>query len=246
MRIPQCAPGELPGGKRDQFCNWKVAGGERHIAYVAGFTKWVIAHPSDRGTKPCLHWMTQGELPCKFCAANKCPCELGYVPLYRGIDARPMLAIVYSAERGTIDALELFDRVTVGREREKGAQIWIRRTMEQEPKWTTTLPHRKCAASPDASLLVLWGMPELVAWLQQTAGSDNAVSPAPAPAPAPALPKKTGPTPPVVRVYGGPEPADVPDTFGAVINRIKEKAGALDAKPSANGKHGARKGEGHE
>jgi len=237
VKVPKAAPGEGPKKDRDNFSYWSIAGGEKHTAYVAGPAAWVIAHPSDKGSKPCLEWMTGSALPCRFCALHKCPVEVGYVPVYREVDWRPMLVIVYRTEREWIDPLELHTRVTVGREKEKGAALWVRPCLNQEPRFASTLPYRKCAVDIDHSLLTLWKMPELVAWLHTARPSDTAVS----------LPVPTSPPPEVMHSLEGdtavrpgpyePDPLTTDDVFATTVNRIKEKASKWGPKPSKNGTH---------
>lgn len=174
MKIPNATPGEGARYAHDHFNNWSVKPGERHFAWYAGGAQWFVCHPSDRGTKPCLHWMTKGKLGCRFCGINKVPCQLGYAPMWRAVDIRPLFVIVYEEEREWIEKLELHDRVQIGREKDAGARIWVRVSVDQEPKFQTTLLRRTVKQDITASLLRLWRMPELVAWL--TGSSDNAVS----------------------------------------------------------------------
>lgn len=232
MKLPQAAPGEGVKVEYEHFCNWTVKGGERHTAYLAGDAQWFVAHPSDRGTKPCTHWMTSATVPCRFCALHKTPQTIGYVPVWREVDWRPMLVIVYEEEREHIEHLELHDRVQIGREKELGARIWVRKCMNQEPRFNTTVARRKCKQDITRALLTIWKMPELVAWFSCRAVSDTAVSldkSAPVP-PAPVPPAEAQIyTPPA-----GDGAAQAADYTG-VVNRIKDRTRGL--KPSANGRH---------
>jgi len=147
---------------------------------------WVIGHPSDKGTKPCTDWMTESALPCRLCAMHKVPCELGYVPVYRASDWRPLCVIVYDDERQWIDGFETHQRVQIGREREKGARLFVRPCIEQEPRFTSTIDYRRFPQEVDDSCLVMWKMPELVQWLRCRTVSDNELSLSLDAAPAPA------------------------------------------------------------
>lgn len=232
MNVPKASPGEGPKKERDHFPHWSIGGGERHFAYIAGPTAWVIGHPSDKGTKPCLCWMTTNALPCRFCALGKCPCRLGYVPLYRAVDWKPLLVIVYDEEQEWIDKTNTHDRVQIGREKEKGARLWVRRCLEQEPKYATTVTRRQHPQDVDESMLTLWKMPELMSWLAHRRVSDNAVSLEADIARGEAKVVSESPqpyTPPAGD--GAAQAAD----FGSIVSRIKGKAGGL--KPSANGRH---------
>lgn len=232
MNVPKAAPGEGPKKERDHFPHWSIGGGERHFAYIAGATAWVIAHPSDKGTKPCLCWMTDNALPCRLCAMGKCPARVGYVPVYRAIDWKPLLVIVYDEEQEWIDKCDTHDRVQIGREREKGARLWVRKCADQEPKYATTVARRQHAQDVDESMLTLWKMPELIAWLQCRRVSDNAVTLAPREASKPPASAPAG-----VKPY-------VPPDDGAADQRLvdypalaKRIARGEPVKPSGNGRH---------
>lgn len=176
MRLPQAAPGEGPKAEYEHFANWQVKGGEKHTAYIAGPAQWFVCHCSDRGTKPCLTWMTNDALPCRFCAMHKTPQTIAYVPVWRESDWRGMFVILYDTEREWVEPLVLHDRVQIGREREKGAQIWVRRCLQQEPRFNTTMERRRRPQDLTRNLLVIWKMPELVSWLHGQYSSDTAVS----------------------------------------------------------------------
>jgi hypothetical protein len=176
MRVPNAAPGEGPKKTRDHFPHWSIGGGERHLAYIAGPTKWVIGHPSDKGSKPCLLWMTKQTLPCRFCALDKEPCVLGYVPVYRATDWKPLCVIVREDERQWLDDIKLHTRVQIAREREQGAGLFIRPVLDQEPRFASTVDYRRFPQEMDDSCLVLWKMPELVSYLRCGAPSDTPVS----------------------------------------------------------------------
>ena len=235
MKLPNAAPGEGRQSDRDHWNNWEVAGGQKHHAYYAGGTQWFVAHPSDKGTKPCLEWMTGGKLPCRWCHAAKVPQQIGYVPVFRAVDYRPLFVIVYQEEREWIEMLRLHDRVQVGRESERGARIWVRVCLDQTPAFTTTLARRMVEADITQSLLTLWKLPDLTAWLTTT--SDNPVS---IPLKAPET-SKTQTTTIKIRdeceQYTGPLAglAETEELYEVLKERIIERT--KQNKPSANGKH---------
>lgn len=185
MKLPQASPEEGPKKDCDHFSNWKgIKGGERHTAYIAGPTQKFWMHTSDKGSKPCLELMTKKALPCRYCAALKEPVRVGYVPVYREVDFAPKLVIVYEGEFGEIDKLKTHTRVTIGREHEKGAALWVRVCLNQEPRFRAAFAFREFAQDAGESCLRLWDIPELEAWLRFGRVSDTAVSPPPPPAPA--------------------------------------------------------------
>lgn len=234
MKLPQASPGE---GRRDDhitFSYWRgILGGQKHSAYLAGPSKWFICHPSDKGTKPCLHWMTKGALPCRFCHASKTAEEGGYVPVWNAVNWAPKLLFVYGDEREHVQKLELHDKLLIGREPGKGERLWIRKAMNQEPPFDTTDARKKVARDITHSLLTMWKMPELLEWLAR--GSDNAVSQREAPT------KSDGkPFDPMhaaaAQKYSAPEvsTAATDAALDKIMGRVKDNHAAL--RPSKNGK----------
>lgn len=212
MQMPKAGPGDGPKKVCDSFHHWKgIEGGQRHFAYVAGDAHWIIGHPSDKGSKPCLEWATKKTLPCRFCALGKVPCQLGYVPVYRATDYKTLYVVVYGEEREWVEKCGLHDRVLIGREVGKGCRLFVRKQLVQDPEFQTTLSYRKCKQSVEDSLLLTWGIPELTAYLR-CAVSDNAVSLA-----KPAAVDHT--------------PTESEELYGELVNRIKGRAD----RPSQNG-----------
>lgn len=177
MRLPQATPGE--GGKRsncEHWSYWEIGGGEKHFAYIAGPTQWFVVHPSSR-TKPCLTWMTTGSIACARCAQEKPTDECGYVPVWRGVDWRPLFVVVFGSEREWIDQFALHQRIIIGREKGVGARVWVRTAIDQEPKFNTTVARRREPQDITDSLLTIWNIPELRAWCNSRLGvSDIPVS----------------------------------------------------------------------
>lgn len=213
MKLPELTPEEGVRDRREHFSNWAIAGGEKQHAYVAGRTWWGKCHPSDKGSKPCLLWMTKNHLPCRFCACGKEAVTMGYSPVWRAVDWRPKFVIVYGPEREHIDPLTTHDRVLIAREKGDGESIYVRRCLEQTPKFVTTLAHRMLPQDVADSLLVIWKISELVSWLKCQPVSDNALS----------LTKA---------VVVDHAPTESEELYGELVNRIKGRGD----KPSQNGK----------
>jgi hypothetical protein len=177
VRIPQASPDQGPRKDCDHFSNWKgIKGGEKHTAYIAGPTQWVWMHTSDKGSKPCLYLLTNNTLPCKWCSAHDEPVIVGYQPVFREADSKAFSVIFYSEMKPALDALEFLDKVVIGREREKGSALWVRKCMSQDPPFVASAPYREREQDVGDSLLRQWGVPELSVWLKCGAVSDNAVS----------------------------------------------------------------------
>lgn len=237
MRLPQASPGE--GGKRsnsEHWSYWEVGGGEKHFAYIAGPTQWFVVHPSSR-TKPCLTWMTNGSIACARCAQEKPTDECGYVPLWRGVDWRPLFVVVFGPEREHIDQFALHQRVVIGREKGVGARVWIRTAIDQEPKFNTTVARRREAQDITDSLITIWNIAELRVWLSSRHGvSDNAVSHAPEKLEGtnddvPATARKDA-----VSSYARPGDGAMLSGSDEAVNRLLQHARRFGDEPSSNGK----------
>lgn len=246
MELPNAAPEEGPVKVCDYFSHWSIGGGEKHHAYVAGPTRWIIGHPSDKGSKPCLTWMTKGKLPCRFCHMHKEPCHLGYLPIYRAVDWRPKIVIVRKDEREWTDKLATHMRILIGREREEGAPLYVRPCLDQSPAFASTIDYRQHAQDCQDSMLTFWKMPELVAWLKCGTPSDNAVS-LNKPEALTSQGEKFGAMTAAAAQKNTPaDPTDANEALVAAVRRAKDRMSVIDVKPSKNGTHGTRKGEGHE
>lgn len=165
--LPQNRPGDRKPGYT-HFRYVSTANGAQWHAYTAGSPSWFDCHTKGR-TKPCLHVMTAGELPCERCAESK-PIEvIGYLPLYREIDARPVMVILHEEQRERADVLRLHSRVLVGREIDKADGVWVAPALKPTPAFHSTLQERNRPADLTETLLRLWGIPALVDWYRKNA-----------------------------------------------------------------------------
>lgn len=166
MKIPQASEFDGPQKSSDHFVNWRgIKGGQKHIAHVAGPVQWVYMHCSDLGSKPCLYLLSKKCLPCRFCGASKPPQMVGYLPVYRVPDQKAYCVILYAEMKVTTESLKLHQKITIGREHEKGSALWVQPCMAQDPAFVPAFPFRADAQDVGDSLLKLWGVPELALWL---------------------------------------------------------------------------------
>jgi hypothetical protein len=236
MPLPNAAPGEGPVRAYTHFRYVGTPTGGRWNAWVAGPCQWFIAHTKGK-SKPCLEKMTKGVLSCPRCAQVAQPQMIGYLPLYRQVDAANVLVIVYELERPFVDVLETHQRVQIGREDEQSDSVWVRAALSPEPKWQTTQPERKVAADCTETLLRMWAIPELTQWYRECCQpSDNAMS-----LPTGVAVRPDGkPFSPMMQAAAKRHGADVvgvPDTaatFDAAYAKMAAKKAALD-KPGENG-----------
>lgn len=171
MAIRQSPPGEGRGKGRLHFTYVPTSAKTPWHAYVAGPCMWFDCHEKGK-TKPCLDVVTEGALTCPRCVEISPPVPTGYLPLYRAADGKPVMVIVHEYTREIVDALPFHARVLVKREHGVGEGVAVTRTLDQQPKFITTLAEKSRPAQPLHSLLRIWGYPELIEWHNETTG-DN-------------------------------------------------------------------------
>src|SRR5215471_14294164 len=103
MGIKKGSPGKGGESRPDSFSYTGVAAGLKgsFTAWLAGEPYWCDeAHEHtdlDKGTKPCLHWITDGALKCARCRKGRPVKCIGWVPLYRELDHKPIVVIVHES-----------------------------------------------------------------------------------------------------------------------------------------------------
>lgn len=176
MGLKQTPPGGGGGKAHVHFTHVKTAHGQQWHAHMAGPIHWFTCHASQR-SKPCLHAVTDGELVCDRCGPGRVTSVLGYVPMYREVDGKPVFVVVYDHAREQLDQLKFHRRVLVGRGPDQNDTIYILEALKQATKYDSRLPERWKNADLTPTLLKIWGIPELAVWYMRTEGkSDNAMS----------------------------------------------------------------------
>lgn len=208
-------------------------------AWSAGPCHWYQCHTKGK-TKPCLHEMCSGELSCPLCEAGQGVEPIGYQPLYREVDAKPVMVIVHEYTREVVDAIQLHKRVTVGRAAEQSDGVYVVPALKVDPKYYSTLSERMKPADLTESLLKIWKIPELIEWYRQTHGRTS--TPAPAPAASKKTPLKSDGKPfskftrrAAEIAAEGNEPLGSDEVFKTVNENINERY--RKANPQLNGKH---------
>lgn len=233
MPIPKIPPGWGGQSARTHFSYTGTRCASRWEAWIAGPAVWIVAHTKGR-SKPCLRLMTGGVLPCPRCAQIEPPQEIGYQPLYRGSDGKPVVVIVYADERQYTDAFVLHQLVVVGREADQSDSVFLRLSLKAT-QYHSTLSQRMVSADCTESLLAMWAIPEWTLWCRSAAPQKTHREPLP-PAPAPvrndgseysemtaAAARRWAPPPAV-------ESEAEPDYIQAALDRA-----ALKSKQSVNG-----------
>jgi len=170
-----------------------------------------------------------GELECPRCGSLKPAEQTGYLPLYREVDGKPCCVLVHEYTRDAVDSLRFHRRVRIGRGSGVTDGVWVREDPVQKPAYQTTVPHRMRPADVTPTVLVLWAIPELIAWYNLT--EKNPTGPVSyTPLKQEALPVEPEARP--VAVDDDPRAVADRDAIKAIMARRREVV-----EPSANGKH---------
>ena len=238
MPLPQASPGGERGRAFEHHRYVPTKCGSEWFAYVAGPCQWFWCHTKGR-CKPCLTAMTGGELLCPRCGQITPPQVVGYLPLYRASDSRPVMVIVYECIREKVDVLPHHRRVIVKRQAQQTDSVFVVPTMERTPAFHTTMHCRQRPVDITDTLLRLWQIPELVTWYAETHGkSVNAVSLPAVAKPAEEPTQSNGkPFSPFYRNAAVRAEASVTDDVNSAMQRTLRRVKAKEAKESANGHH---------
>jgi len=172
MGFRQTPPGEGKSGSGIHFAYMGTACGAKWNAFTAGPCVWLECHPAKK-TKPCCAEITGGELVCQFCGVMPPVKTLGWLPVWREVDYRPGVVVLYEHQRGTVDTFGLHDRVLIGREADQSDGTWVAPALAQGKRFTTALEIRKVAHDVSHSLLRMWKLPALTAWFERSEASSE-------------------------------------------------------------------------
>ena len=174
-------------------------------------------------------------MACPFCDQPKPAAWLGYLPLYRECDAKPVVIVLWEDMRERANDLALHERIVIGREKQKGDMTWIQPAMEKGPAYTSSLAYRMRKQDVTDSLLTMWAQPALTSWYRK-------------------LPATKGPAMREVKAHGwsskkpttGKKP-EVSAMYVAAMKRAEQLGKPTDSledimpfilpRPSTNGKH---------
>ena len=185
MDLPRKPP---EAGARELHWNYASTpnGPKGHwFGYLWGVPYEVECHGKER-SKPCLRILTGGELSCFKCEQGLLPKRQAYVPVVRESDGKPCMVIVQECGFDFFRGLHWKCRVLISRGPAADDSAIVSRATDQR-EWRTSLRGLERQANLTRTLLTVWKLPELVAWMNRTQRpSDSPVSlPAPAPAAAP-------------------------------------------------------------
>ncbi len=143
------------------FSYLRTIPGSKWYGHLAGPPVWLQCHTSNT-TKPCLDWLSYGQRVCRRCFSGRPAVLMGYVPIYRASDGKPVIVIVYEPQFAVIEQIPTHAKIIVAREGGEYDSQFIRLSLEQTPKFQTTLRERQCAYDLTPNLLKLWKDPDIV------------------------------------------------------------------------------------
>jgi len=193
-------------------------------AYVAGPAQWFQCHSKGK-TKACQAHLTNDALTCPLCEGGVPREEAGYLPLWREIDGKPCCVIVHPTVREAVDSLPVHRRVIVGRGADDHDGVYVLPALDPRPLFTSSAPWKLRHADILPTLLKLWKLPALTAWVNdEKPVSDPACITRPAQKPDPA------------RQGRSPAPVPIPEddmAASVVLPDLLERF----RKRSGNGQH---------
>lgn len=168
MNLKKGTPGQGGGVRAESFSYTPVASGLRSAfnAWMAGEAYWCQAHEHTEatpGTKPCLDWLTDGALRCPRCRPQVLATWVGYVPLWREADGKPIIVIVHEAAMDLLKGLSYCVPVIVGRV-DATSSVFVRKS-DNGVSMRTDNEQRRRPVNITRDLLSMWKIPTLEAWL---------------------------------------------------------------------------------
>jgi hypothetical protein len=223
MSVRQSPPGRGGKGGRVHFTYTPTGFGQQWHAFIAGPCAWFECHTRGK-TKPCLAEVTGGELVCPLCASPHPTEQVGYQPLYRELDGKPVMVVVHESVREVVDSHKLHARVLIGREMAETDGVYVIRPLKSGKPFTSTLAARQKEADVIPTLLRVWNIGALQEWAARQEGIPTGGC-------------NTHPVPPVVKAYtppptsagkGGIEDKPCAEVFGGLLRIVRERAETAD------------------
>jgi len=156
-------PGEYTVRRGLHFAYTPTEANKPWTAYIAGPCWWLYGHCKGK-TRPCLDWLTEGQLQCDHCCKGQLAELVGYQPLWRESDSKPVCVIVHEGSRAGVDSFKRPQPVTVCREGGFGDGVYFRKPLKPVPVFHAVMPEKLCDADVTESCLRFWKIPALSAW----------------------------------------------------------------------------------
>ncbi len=143
-------------GSNRAWLHVSIKGEGKFEGWIAGDPVGVEVHHV-KSSKPCLKRYLGRQWKCPGCEE---PCKVdwcAYVPLYRCLDARPVVVILHRDQLDFMQSVKLHQRVEIGRTKEDKIGMYGR-VLTAGAKYQTTLPERKISIDISDWLPILWAM----------------------------------------------------------------------------------------
>ena len=167
MSFRQKTPGEGGQTRAVHNVHLKTQHGTKWYAHIAGPVCWLECHTKGY-SKPCLHWITHGELKCSKCHPLDPKEDLGYIPVYAASNGKPGFVIVKDYARDIVDALALHQLVLISRGSEQGSGLSVVGSTDGSRPYHSTRADFMRPIDLTESLLRVFKMPELTEWYYRT------------------------------------------------------------------------------
>jgi hypothetical protein len=134
-------------------------------AHAAGEPYWCRCHEHNKhqhGTKVCLTWYTDAALPCPRCRPGVRATRVGYCPVWREFDGKPVMVIVHESAEDHLKGVGYGVRVLVAC-LEQGSSVVVKRA-EEQTRFQSEHPLRQAPCDISLSLYTMWGYQQLVEW----------------------------------------------------------------------------------
>lgn len=157
------------GGRPAHWLTQKVLRGKIFNGHIAGPCIGVEVHCGVQ-TKPCLKCYVDPKADCVGCNHRLRRDWLGYQPVYRWIDGKPVVVTIHIDQQDRVERFVHGDHVLIGREDQDNAGIWIRK--DKGPAFESTLPARQTNADISDWLPTLWRLCGIITGAMLRNGAD--------------------------------------------------------------------------
>lgn len=156
-----------PRRRKSGITRWQylaVKNGTAECAFLAGKPTGTWVHYLPR-SRPCRAMMTEGKLPCAYCAEGHAPSWAGYTPLYSPEYSR-LFVIIKEDHYESVSELELHAQVKVSRAKDQRAPVVIRPSVFRTQPLPFAAERVKPADMMPFLVFTLWKDDALIKWAQ--------------------------------------------------------------------------------
>ena len=195
----------------------RVKAGEYFDGWIAGPMVGVEIHNASV-SKPCLKLYCGHLAECPGCKAGLKTGWIGYLPIYRSSDLRPVVVVTRADMLEVIESLEHLAGVRIGRNEGKSEPVWVRANPGLA-RFTSAMAYKMKPQSCTDWLPILWRYRELISAEQIERGPSMHFNP------------KTQPVP---RVEPNRSAVVMPEPDDAAIRSLKARIAASKENIESN------------